>query len=456
MPSEQIGKVISSATFRLALIYAVVFSASVVVLAAFIYWSTVAYMTNQTEETIRADIEGLAERYKTDGLVGLTEQIAERLSEQPPGDSSIYLLANEKFQPLLGNLDRWPRVQPEQGWVNFRLGEDMEGHTHFAMAQTFVIRGRLHLLAGRDVFELTELKRVFVGTILWGLAITIALAIFGGIMTGRSVMRRLETINRTSREIMSGDLSLRVPTTGSFDEYDRLAHNLNNMLDQIEVLMEGVKQISDNIAHDLKTPLARLRNSLESLRLDYADQQSEDIDRIDNALKEADGLLETFNALLRIARIESKQRRSEFSTVELKDLASDIVELYEPLAEERRLDFELTVNHSIEVRGDRHLLFQAIANLVDNALKYTPENGKVAIQLDQAGVSVSDTGPGIPEPEREKVLQRFYRLDRSRTSPGSGLGLSLVRAVAALHDAKLTLSDNQPGLIARLSFSPGV
>lgn len=453
MSSAQISKVTSSATFRLALIYAGVFSASVIALLAFIYWSTAAYMANQTDETIKADIEGLAERYETDGLVGLTKQIAERLGEQPPGDSSIYLLANQKFQPLLGNLNRWPQVPAEDGWVNFRLGDDMEGRTHFARARTFVIRGRFHLLVGRDVFELSELKRVFVRTLIWGLVLTLALAVFGGVMTSRSVVRRIDVINRTSREIMSGDLSLRVPTSGSNDEYDHLAHNLNNMLEQIEVLMDGVRQVSDNIAHDLKTPLARLRNSLESLRLDYDDEKIEDLEKIDNALKEADGLLETFNALLRIARIESKERRSEFDSIEVSELLSDIVDLYEPLAEEKSLKLELNLVESMTVHGDRHLLFQAIANLVDNAVKYTPQHGEVKIELRDNSVWVIDTGPGVPEEEREKVLQRFYRLDRSRSSPGSGLGLSLVRAVASLHDARFELLDNDPGLTAKFTFA---
>ncbi len=294
---------------------------------------------------------------------------------------------------------------------------------------------------------------MIIRTLIWGMAITLALALLGGVMMSRSMMRRIELINRTSREIMSGDLTKRIPTSQSDDDFDALADNLNRMLDQIELLMDGVRRVSDNIAHDLRTPLARLRRGLESLRMSDVQGESRQ-DLIDSAVNEADGLIATFNALLRIARIESEARREGFDEIELKALLRDVGDLYGPVAEEKGLEFKLACESSMTIYGDRDLLFQAFANLLDNAIKYTPAGGSIAVSADDGrrGVTICDTGPGIPESEWDKVLQRFYRLDHSRTSAGSGLGLSLVSAVAKLHGIALTLGNNDPGLCVTLQM----
>jgi signal transduction histidine kinase len=271
------------------------------------------------------------------------------------------------------------------------------------------------------------------------------------------MVRRIETINETSRDIMSGDLSRRIPTNHSGDDFDELAGNLNAMLDRIESLMEEVRRISDNIAHDLRTPLSRLKNSLELLNADQAGHAENKRTLVEQALAEADGLLSTFNALLRIARIESGERRAAFATVELERLLHDVVEFYEPLAEEKQQNLVFKPTSSAVVSGDRDLLFQAFANLVDNAIKYTPPRGDIEVgieaQQNLVRVSVADSGPGIPEQDRDKVFRRFYRLEESRHLPGNGLGLSLVAAVAKLHDSKLSVEDNAPGLRILLEFS---
>ncbi len=271
----------------------------------------------------------------------------------------------------------------------------------------------------------------------------------------RSMMRRIETINATSRDIMSGDLSRRIPTRGSGDELDRLAGSLNAMLDRIQSLMEGVRQVSDNIAHDLRTPLARLRNRLETAALPETDPPASRA-ALESALAEADALLGTFNALLRIARIEARERRAAFADVDLGELIGDVGELYEPLAEQKRQTL-LTDSSAAVIVGDRDLLFQALANLLDNAIKYTPAGGNIRVGLSTAGagveLTVADDGPGIPEAFRERVLRRFFRLDPSRPSGGSGLGLSLVAAVADLHGATLRLDDMRPGLKVTLRFA---
>ncbi len=452
------SRLFRSSAFRLALVYIVLFSTSVFALLIFIYWSTAGYMLRQADETIRAEIEGLAERYETDGLRGLTTQLADRLAKQQPGDSSIYLLSDGKLRPVVGNIDRWPRTREDtHGWLDFQLSGPEAARAHLARARTFLLPGNFHLLVGRDMFELQDSQKLIVRTLIWGMGITLALALFGGVMMSRSMMRRIEIINRTGNEIMSGDLSKRIPTTRSGDDFDLLAENLNRMLDQIELLMDGVRRVSDNIAHDLKTPLARLRHRLERLsigKLNEAQRQ----ELIDSALAEADGLMTTFSALLRIARIEADARKEGFDVIDMRSLLLDVSELYEPVAEERKQLFQLDCDASLSVRGDRDLLFQALANLLDNAIKYSPHGGTIGLKL-KDGVSreitICDTGPGIPEAEREQVFQRFYRVDRSRTTPGSGLGLSLVAAVAKLHGIEIDLSDNAPGLCVRLKFPGG-
>lgn len=452
-----LNKLLRSSTFRLTLVYMALLGSSVLILLSFIYWSTAAYMAQQADATIEAEIAGLAERYRSDGLTGLTSVIARR-SSRKPGGSSIYLLADLFLNPLIGNLDRWPTVpETEDGWLNFRLegADDAAGDVHRARARAFRLEGGFHLLVGRDVHDLEQTQERIVTALIWGLAITVVLALVGGFAMTRSTIRRIETINQTSREIISGDLSRRIPRNYSGDDFDVLTGNLNAMLDRIEALMEDVRRVSDNIAHDLKTPLSRLRNSLELLR--DGDQNTLQIQTLtERAVAEADALLGTFKALLRIARVEASDSRAEFSLIALADIVRDVAELYEPLAEQKDQQFTVVTAANVSIEGDRDLLFQAFANLLDNAIKYTPSAGRIQIEIEHNAngpqITVSDTGPGIPETARERVFQRFYRLEESRSTPGNGLGLSLVAAVAKLHDADVHLADGNPGLRVEFTF----
>jgi signal transduction histidine kinase len=455
----RLTNLLRSSTFRLAVVYMALFAVSVLILLSFIYWSTAGYMARQADATIEAEIAGLAERYRTDGLTGLTAQIAARVSRKP-GGSSIYLLADQFRNPLVGNLNRWPKVATsEGGWLNFPLdGAGPEpGGVHRARARPFRLQGGFHLLVGRDLHELEAAQNHIIKALVWGLAITAGLALVGGALMSRSMVRRIDVINQTSRQIMSGDLSRRIPTDHSGDDFDVLTGNLNAMLDQIESLMEEVRRVSDNIAHDLRTPLTRLRNSLELLRTEGLDAEGTRV-RTDQAIIEAEGLLSTFNALLRIARIESGKLGAEFSEVKLASLVRDVVELYEPLAEEKGQRLSVAIECEASVRGDRDLVFQAFANLFDNAIKYTPAAGSIDARLEadrsRVCVTLSDSGPGVPSEAYERVFQRFYRLEESRSTPGNGLGLSLVAAVARLHQAEVTLADNQPGLRVQFVFPP--
>jgi len=431
-----------------------VFGASVTLLLGFIYWSTAGYMEQQTEATIEAEIRGLAERYRLTSLDGLVRSIDDRI-ERNPFSSTIYLLTNSRFSRVAGNLDRWPTAPAdEDGWVEFTLEQvGGSGDRHQARARTFVLAGDFHLLVGRDMYELRATQALIARTLAWGVAITAMLALAGAVMMSRSTAKRLETINATSRRIMRGDLSQRIPTRGTHDEFDQLAANLNGMLDQIQQLMDGVRHVSDNIAHDLKTPLTRLRNRLEQL----AHEQHPDRDEAELALADADAMLATFNALLRIARIEAGARREAFTTVSLRDVVEDAAELYEAVAEERGQTMHLRIDAEPRIQGDRDLLFQALVNLLDNAIKYTPPGGTLDISLSRmqsaARIRVADSGPGIASEDRARVLERFVRLEDSRSTPGNGLGLSLVAAVAKLHGAEVRLEDASPGLAVSLEFA---
>jgi len=471
VPKRRVGwpltrprEVLASFTFRLTLLYAVLLAGSVVALLGFIYWSTAGYMARQTDATIEAEIQGLAEQYRRRGLSGLTTLLAQRSAQRPTG-AGVYLLADTEYRPLVGNIDAWPDVEPDRdGWIDFRLRDALDagaalGAEHAARGKVFRLRGGLHLLVGRDVRELTAIRGLIRDALGWGLAMTVALALAGGWLMSAGVVRRIEAVNQVGREIMEGDLSRRIPTDDSGDELDQLAVNLNRMLARIETLMTSVRQVSDNIAHDLRTPLSRLHTKLSQLR--DTDLGPEAAEGIDEAITDAEELLGAFNALLRIARVESGSRRAAFADLDPVVLLHDVAELYEPLAADKEQRIEVAAPTApgavLRVHGDRDLLFQALANLVDNAIKYTAPGGSVQLGAEPAAggrvaLSVADSGPGIPAELRGKVLQRFYRIDASRRAPGHGLGLSLVQAVAQLHGATLKLDDAAPGLQVSLAL----
>jgi signal transduction histidine kinase len=450
-------RLLRTSTFRFALVYVGLFAASALLLLGFIYVTTAGYAGRQTDEVILAQASSLAEQYRQRGLDGLAGTIAQRAARNPRGHA-VYLLTDPGGRRIVGNLDRWPPDADEPGWVEFTI-EDPDTHDAYrARAQFVRLAGDFQLLVGHDVQEQQRLQNLMLGAMGWGFALTLALALVGGLLMSRATLQRIETINRTSREIIQGDLSRRMPTRGTGDEFDQLAENLNAMLDQIAVLMDGIRQVSDNIAHDLRTPLTRLRSRLEAARLSQAEPAMRTT--IDALIADADTLLSTFNALLRIAEIEAGRRRAAFEAVDLGAIASDAVELYEPVAQEKRQTIEAEPACGIAVQGDRHLLSQAVANLIDNAIKYSPEGSRivVAAQMFDNGptLSVADNGPGIPAEFRDRATRRFFRLETSRSTPGTGLGLSLVAAVAKLHGARLLLDDNAPGLRVTLAFeAPG-
>jgi signal transduction histidine kinase len=323
-----------------------------------------------------------------------------------------------------------------------------------ALARRFLVGERYRLLVGRDVEDRIAVQQLLINAILTGGGLIVVIGVLGGFALSRWTLARLEGINRATRLIMSGDLSRRIALEGTGDEFDELAANLNRMLERIERLVQAMREVTDNIAHDLRTPLTRMRSRIEVALLRPLDA-AEARELLEETMRDAEHLIATFNALLAIARAESGALEAGAEPVDLAGLARDVHELYEPLAEERSICLELDCAEPVVVRGQRHLLAQALANLVDNAVKYTPPGGRVVVRAGVGPppfVEVADNGPGIPEDQRAHALERFVRLDPQRSTPGNGLGLSLVDAVARLHGARLELLDNDPGLRVRLTF----
>lgn len=442
-----------SLTFRIALLYMALFAGSVAILLGFVHYTTAGYLARETKADITAEANELAVHFRQGGMAALAREISGKAAANT-GRRSIYLLTDANYQPIAGNIDRWPEeaVPDDEGWLQFPI-DGIPGGPEPIRGRVYRPGDDMFLLIGRNVREQQAFSQLIAAAVGWGLFISVILAAVGGTVTSRTIARRLEQINDTAREVMAGDLGQRVPNRGANDEFDRLADNLNRMLDRIEFLMGGVRQVSDNIAHDLRTPLTRLRWRLEKL------QEGGDPELLTQAINDADGLLHTFHALLRIAEAESGSC-SRFKRIDLAEIACDVSELYEPVASTANLALETECETPVPAHGDRDLLFQAMTNLVDNAVKYTLAGGSIRVGAAQRGdgrmeLYVADTGPGVPADRRDDVLRRFYRLEENRASPGSGLGLSLVAAVAQLHNGEVLLEDNEPGLRVRLILPDG-
>lgn len=456
----RLKRLLETSTFRLALIYLALFGVSALALLGFLYVATAGVLERQTAETIQAELTGLTEQYRAQGLLRLRQVIAQR-SAAHPQRASIYLLTDPLGRPIAGNLDRLPEDDPgTDGWVTFTVEVQREGdglERRRARAAIIGLDGGFRLLVGREVEDRLQIQSLIKQGIGWGLALTLLLGLAGGFVMSRGMLHRVDAINRLTRQIMAGELGQRIALSGTRDEFDQLAANLNAMLDQIERLLEGMRQVTDNVAHDLRTPLNRLRTRIEVALISHL-QPAELHAVLEETLADAEKMIGTFNALLEIARAEAGSDRTAFERVPLAALTHDLAELYAPLAEDRQLGFERACPPGVEVQANRHLLAQALANLLDNAIKYTPPGGAVRLTVERGlrgpAITVADTGPGIPAAEREHVLERFVRLDATRSTSGNGLGLSLVQAVARLHGARLVLGDNKPGLTVRLEFPP--
>lgn len=442
-----------TASFRIALFYAALFLLSVSVIFVIIYLATAGYTARQLSTAVEEDLSALQTEYQLGGLQNVVSEIVSR-TDAAQGHGTYYLLQTPGGRLLAGNAGPLPA---RTGWTNFLSGRNSaSGTADRIMAKAVFLPDGSYLLVGRDAARLDDLESRIVEAFLWGSAATLVLAGIGAVLMSMVSLRRVEAISRATEEIVGGNLSRRIPTAGTHDEFDRLAEQVNRMLDRIEALMTGLKQVSNDIAHDLKTPLTRLRHGLELARHQAGNVAAYEA-AVDRAIAECDLTLRTFDALLRIAQIEAGTRRSGFQNVDLHVVVDTILDAYQPVAEESGHPLSATAAENSVVRGDRELLTQMLANLVENALKHTPAGTSIAVSVAAAGdrwqLGVADRGPGVPAAECPRLFQRFYRREVSRTTPGSGLGLSLVAAVAQLHDAPIEVTDNAPGLKVTVSFA---
>jgi signal transduction histidine kinase len=451
-----LGKLLRTTAFQLTLVYLVIFILFAFSLLGYFALNTRRLITEQITTTVDTEIAGLREQYNQGGIRRLV--IVVDLRSRRPG-SSLYLVTTATGEGLAGNVGSLePGVLDHPGWLetNYRRLEAPEGNDHRALVQVVQLPGGFRLLVGRDLEERERLFGIIANAGQWSLALVIVLGLAGGFFVSRRVLNRVEAMTETAQTIMAGDLAGRLPVAGTGDELDRLADHLNAMLERIEALMHGLKEVSDNIAHDLKTPLTRLRNRCEQALRGSAGVHDYRA-ALEATIAESDDLIRTFDALLMIARAESGQARDNMTEFDAAEIARDVGELYEPLADEKGIALTVEAPTAAPVRGNRELVSQALANLIDNAIKYAGPNGKlngapaeIVVKAGNDGeriaISVADRGPGIAEADRGRVVERFVRLEQSRSEPGSGLGLSLAAAVARLHGGELKLEDNHPGL----------
>lgn len=451
-----LGKLIRTTAFKLTLVYLGVFILFAASLLGYFALNTRRLITEQITATVNGEVNGLSEQYGQGGLRRLVTVVDVR--SRRPG-SSLYLVTTPSGEGLAGNVGSLePGVLDRPGWLetSYHRLESPEGADHRALVRVVQLPGGFRLLVGRDLEERERLFGIVVNAGQWSLALVIVLGLIGGFFVSRRVLSRIDAMTGTAQTIMAGDLSGRLPVAGTGDELDRLADNVNAMLERIEALMRGLKEVSDNIAHDLKTPLTRLRNRCERALRSAAGEASYRA-ALESTIAESDELIRTFDALLMIARAESGQARDNMAEFDASEIARDVGELYEPVADEKGIALKVEAPAAAPVHGNRELVSQALANLIDNAIKYAGPNGKIngmpaeivvkaGNDGDRITLSVADRGPGIPDADRGRVVERFVRLEQSRSEPGSGLGLSLASAVARLHGGELKLEDNHPGL----------
>ena len=462
------GKLVRTTAFRLTLVYLLLFALFAASLLGYFAWNTRRMITEQISTTVNAEISELSEIFGRRGLRGLVFNIENRALRP---SANLYLLTTPNGQAIAGNVGSLaPGVMGTTGWSEtaYRRLDDQDNTDHRALVRVDQLSSGFRLLIGRDLEERRRLFGIVAKAAQWSILVVVVLGIGGGIFVARRVLRRIDAMTGTTQRIMAGDLSGRLPVGRSGDELDRLAGNLNAMLERIEALMTGLKEVSDNIAHDLKTPLTRLRNRAEEALAKSA-TEAEYRAALERTIEESDGLIRTFNALLMIARAESGQARGNMDDFDAAEVAYGIHELYEPLAEDGGMSLRVKTA-PVLIRGNRELISQALANLVENAIKYgkpvppaQPAGAVVSMDAkqvliearrdgEQVLLSVTDHGPGIPEADRKHAVERFVRLEASRTLPGSGLGLSLAAAVATLHGGELRLGDASPGLTATLAI----
>lgn len=443
-------------TFRLGLVYVGLFSLSVILLFGFIYTFTTNYTQNQVDDSIKMQYSYLLSAYRDNGSPGVEERIRQLIKEDDEG-REIYLLVNKEFEKIGGNLNTWPLNAVVEGRYN-KTGEWIKFHIESARnaPENIEVRALViplskwrYLLVGQSTAELDRIRQIIVKTFFASLVVTLVMAFIGALLMTRSVMQRINIINRSADRIMRGNLSIRIPFTRGGDEFDELSSNLNQMLDKIEMLLQSISLFANNIAHDLRSPLSRIISRLDAgLRKIASDNPAREM--LEKNIHDMEGLVATFNSILKISELEASTDLQQFAEVDIVAVLSDLVEFYEPMASEKHIALSADLPNPIMVRGERNLLTQACANLIDNAIKFTPERGTIHVSAlsteEDAEISIADSGVGIPEMFHSKVFEKFFRIEESRHTKGNGLGLSLVAAIMRIHHADILLFDNHPGL----------
>ena len=448
----RLSQLLSTSSFRLTLLYAGLTGVSFVMLFAVVFLGAAHFMDRQIDDTVATELTEIQER--SGGNPARMRELVRQLAAD--NDGYYYLLQDAAGHVVAGNL---ANLQPGPGTHEWPLSAAGRGHRPHGLIRGtgLALPGGGALFVGMTTHQRHEMQEMISRAFVLGLGLAMLLALAGGAFMSASVLKRIEAVSMTSRDIIGGDLDRRIALRGSGDEFDHLAASLNTMLDRIQGLMDGLRQVSTDIAHDLRTPLTRLRQRLESAQRRGIADPAAMRGLLDTTLADIDGILETFGALLRITQVEGGARRAQFAAVDLSEVLHTVAEMYQPELESRQQPFTQRIEGGLTVRGDRQLLMQLFANLLENTARHCPKGTEVRIEA-QGGengvhVTVADSGPGIPAAQRGLVLRRFYRLEASRTTPGNGLGLSLAAAVAALHDTRLTLEDNSPGLRVELRLA---
>ncbi len=446
-------RLLRTESFRLTAIFAVLFVGATLILSGVLYAIVDSAFKSEIILNARQDLAAVKKGYDAEGIGEATEVVNQRLAR--PTTSDFLLLQNAAGQRVAGNL---PAVTPVIGTVRLPVPtarKDDHGAEHRILGRGQFIAPGVYAFAGQNLAVLKATEHKALRAIGWTLAAALIFAVAGGIALSRGFLRRMDTMTQTCQAIMAGRLSDRIPEPGTQDELARLASTINAMLDRISTLMENVRQISTDIAHDLRTPLTRLRHRLELVRAEATTVEEYGV-AVDRVIADTDGILSIFSALLRIGQIEAGAARASFRQVDLDKVVKSLADIYGPVAEDRKHVLAIPVIEPAKVLGDRELLSQMLVNLIENAIAHTPDRTRITIDLrmTEAGASmrIADNGPGIPAGEREKVFRRFYRLEQGRSTPGSGLGLSLVAAITQIHGATIELTDNAPGLCATIAF----
>jgi signal transduction histidine kinase len=456
--SVLLAKTLTSSTFKLALIAIATFGVIVSAIFGYVYLSTSSYVRSRSDRAIKNELVELRSVHERSGRQALIDAIRQRTADKTFA-GHVYILTDSASAVLAANLKEWPpTTMAASGPMEFRAASALAERTDGALVRGIAdgLAGGDRLLVGRDIGDLDRFTGQVETAVISGVSLVFVLAAVASVLVTRRTVGRIEQINTISRAIMASGLDKRIPLRGTNDEWDRLAENLNLMLERIEILMGEIKQVSDNLAHDLRTPLTRMRGRLEKAY--HGRRFDEDAQvLIGDTIADLDAVLRIFTSITRIAQIETQVRKEAFRAVNLVEVVREVVELYDAAAEQRASCLTMNGTGEVLVIGDRDLIFDAIANLVDNAIKHGRAGGQVVAASEyvngSAVVSISDDGPGIPADQHEQVFKRFYRLEQSRYTPGNGLGLSLVAAVARLHGARIEMLDNFPGLQFKLWFS---